>query len=162
MWYSTQMDPTSCPLSLPGILYHNIGYTHIFHSPKLKSLQCSRFGFFSLGYCLNMALFLRGWPKFGIFLGGVYFSAHKIGQESAYLDDKTLQQQWEDHEHLSIPEICHFWYATIFFRPVKSTPKKCVNSRQKLPRDKQRKSIFYVELHTVCVKVRVYEITHCV
>ena len=35
-----------------------------------------------------------------------------------------------------IPHICHFWYATKFFRPVKGTPKKCVNSRQKLHRDK--------------------------
>ena len=35
-----------------------------------------------------------------------------------------------------IPHICHFWYTTIFFRPVKGTPKKCVKSRQKLPRDK--------------------------
>ena len=35
-----------------------------------------------------------------------------------------------------IPDICHFWYATIIFRPVKGTPKKCVNSRQKFPRDK--------------------------
>ena len=35
-----------------------------------------------------------------------------------------------------IPHICHFWYATIFFRLVKGTPKKCVNSRRKLPRNK--------------------------
>ena len=35
-----------------------------------------------------------------------------------------------------IPDICHFWYATIFSRPVKGTPKKCVNLRQKLSRDK--------------------------
>ena len=35
-----------------------------------------------------------------------------------------------------IPHICHFWYATKFFRPVKGTPKKCVNLRQKLHRDK--------------------------
>ena len=34
MWYSTQMDPTSCPFSLPGILRHNIGYTHIFHQQQ--------------------------------------------------------------------------------------------------------------------------------
>ena len=38
--------------------------------------------------------------------------------------------------HSVIPHICHFWYATKFFRPVKGTPKKCVNSRQKLHRDK--------------------------
>ena len=38
--------------------------------------------------------------------------------------------------HRHIPHICHFWYATIIFRPVKGTPKKCVNSRQKFPRDK--------------------------
>ena len=37
---------------------------------------------------------------------------------------------------LFIPDNCHFWYATIFFRPVKGTPKKCVNSRQKLSRVK--------------------------
>ena len=37
---------------------------------------------------------------------------------------------------LIIPHICHFWYATIFFKPVKGTPKKCVNSRQKLPCNK--------------------------
>ena len=36
----------------------------------------------------------------------------------------------------TIPHICHFWYATIFIRPVKGTPKKCVNSRQILHRDK--------------------------
>ena len=36
----------------------------------------------------------------------------------------------------SIPHICHFWYTTAFFRPVKSPPKKYVNSRQKLLRDK--------------------------
>ena len=40
-------------------------------------------------------------------------------------------------KHLRIPHICHFWYATRFFRPVKGTPKKCVNSRQKLPRNKK-------------------------
>ena len=45
---------------------------------------------------------------------------------------KTL----EGGQMICIPHICHFWYATIFFRPVKGTPKKCVNSRQKLPRDK--------------------------
>ena len=30
----------------------------------------------------------------------------------------------------AIPDICHFWYATIFFKPVQSTPKKCINSGQ--------------------------------
>ena len=44
--------------------------------------------------------------------------------------------------HPYIPHICHFWYATIYFRPVKGTPKKCVNSRQKMP-CLQRKSIFW-------------------
>ena len=39
-------------------------------------------------------------------------------------------------ESLNIPHICHFRYATIFFWPVKGTPKKCVNSRQKLHHDK--------------------------
>ena len=38
--------------------------------------------------------------------------------------------------HQYIPHNCHFWYATTFFRPVKGTPKKCVNLRQKLSRDK--------------------------
>ena len=41
-----------------------------------------------------------------------------------------------EKERRAIPDICHFWYATIIFRPVKGTPKKCVNSRQKFPRDK--------------------------
>ena len=36
-----------------------------------------------------------------------------------------------------IPHICHFWYATKFFRPVKAMPKKFVNSRQKMHRDKK-------------------------
>ena len=36
-------------------------------------------------------------------------------------------------------------YATIFFRPVKGTPKIRVNSRQKLFATKQRKSIFWNE-----------------
>ena len=39
-------------------------------------------------------------------------------------------------EHTSITHICNFLYTNAFFRPVKSTPKKCVNSRQKLLRDK--------------------------
>ena len=29
-----------------------------------------------------------------------------------------------------IPHICPFWYTTIHFRPVKSTPTKCVNLKQ--------------------------------
>ena len=36
----------------------------------------------------------------------------------------------------AIPHICHFWYATKCSSPVKCTPKKCVNSQQKLPRNK--------------------------
>ena len=41
-----------------------------------------------------------------------------------------------------IPHNCHFWYATTFFRPVKGTSKKCVNSRQNCLATKQRKTIF--------------------
>ena len=40
----------------------------------------------------------------------------------------------------AIPDNCHFWYATIFFRPVKGTPKNCVTR-------KQRKSICGIQLH---------------
>ena len=41
-----------------------------------------------------------------------------------------------DEDDLDIPHNCHFWYTTIFFRPVKGTPKKCGNSLQKMSRDK--------------------------
>ena len=36
----------------------------------------------------------------------------------------------------SIPDICHFLYANTISRPGNRTPKKRVNLRQKLPRDK--------------------------
>ena len=42
----------------------------------------------------------------------------------------------KSEEPSDIPDICPFWYATILFGLQKSTPKKCVNLRQKLPRDK--------------------------
>ena len=46
-------------------------------------------------------------------------------------------------EKYSIPHNCHFWYATTFFRPVKGTPKKCLNLRQNCLSTKQRESIFW-------------------
>ena len=52
---------------------------------------------------------------------------------------RILSTSWmtEASSHLfPIPHICHFWYATIFFRPVKGTLKKCVSLRQKLHHDK--------------------------
>ena len=52
------------------------------------------------------------------------------------LSQTGLKRLDEDEGDEVIPDNCHFWYATIFFRPVKGTPKNCVNSRQKLPPDK--------------------------
>ena len=37
---------------------------------------------------------------------------------------------------IAIPHNCHFLYANAISRSGKGTPKKCVNSRRKLPRDK--------------------------
>ena len=48
------------------------------------------------------------------------------------LTDMRLLCDW----YMTLPDNCHFWYATICFRPVKGTPKKCVNSQQKLSRVK--------------------------
>ena len=42
-------------------------------------------------------------------------------------------------KHFSTPDICHFWYTTIFSRPVKSTPKKCVYRDKNFLATKQRK-----------------------
>ena len=49
---------------------------------------------------------------------------------------KACHKKDSSHMILYIPHICHFLYTNAFSRPVKSTPKKCVNSRQKLLRDK--------------------------
>ena len=49
---------------------------------------------------------------------------------------------WWSSGWWGIPDNCHFWYATIFFRPVKDTPKKCVNLRKNCLAKKHRKSIF--------------------
>ena len=40
---------------------------------------------------------------------------------------------------MCIPDICHFWYTTIFSRPVKSTAKKCVYRDKNFLATKQRK-----------------------
>ena len=59
--------------------------------------------------------------------------------------EKVIPDAPSDIDQLNcIPDICHFWYTTIFSRPVKGTPKKCVNLRQKLSRDKTAYLVFGV------------------
>ena len=49
---------------------------------------------------------------------------------------------------ISIPDNCHFWYATTFFRPVKGMPKKCVNSRKKIvSRQNSLTEYFGMQIH---------------
>ena len=67
-----------------------------------------------------------------------------------------------------IPDICHFFTLT-YFEAWKFYTQKCVNSRQKLPRDKQRKFATHIASrqnsvnYTLCVKLHtVCKITHCV
>ena len=43
---------------------------------------------------------------------------------------RTTTYMWNIFWPGDIPDICHFLYTNAFFRPVKSPPKKCVNSRQ--------------------------------
>ena len=48
---------------------------------------------------------------------------------------KNTDKYYNSHA-ADTPFICHFWYTIAIFRPVKSPPKKCVNLRQILLRDK--------------------------
>ena len=64
------------------------------------------------------------------------------GWEDAYLPDICVLPVF-------IPHICPFWYTTILFRPVKSTPTKCVNLEQFFFAIKQRKWKFGIQIHIV-------------
>jgi len=65
---------------------------------------------------------------------GSLVEAHKLSDSTVGLDQQGLHGHWVTNGHHT--SYLSFLVRHHIFKPVKGTPKKCVNSRQKMHRDK--------------------------